>query len=376
MNPNWKTGFEIELLAPRTLSRLDLADRIARARGGTVRRFFHPQSEPAQVKGKPSFENLTQGFEAFDAAGQPLARFVDDMTLQDGLNRQATPLPGWYRIITDDGRLMRLIVRHCDPEAPLSQVLTPAAALFGTKADAHASAMIKVSDDQGASIAIAAPLPGERERTCEIITPPLLDDQREALEFLLGEASASGFLLPLEGAVHIHFDAAPLRSAGVIVTLVTALSMHRDALRHLFDTNPHCRRLGAWPDQLQQLVANPDFRLLGWPAARKALATVGLEKYCDFNLVNLINETANKDTFEVRILPASLDTNSIVEKAEFIAALLHWSVERSGQPLAVPNTLTGLIAVLPLPPPVRQRWIERAGPKVAGKPLSDASRFR
>jgi hypothetical protein len=160
VTPNWTVGFEIELLAPRGRSRLDLAQSVARHHGGAVQRFFHPQSEPSKVAGKPSFENLTPGFEVLDGKGRPIARFVDDMTLLADLDGKAPPLPGWYRIVTDDRRLLRLIMRHCDAAAPIERVLAPIAALFGTQADIHPSGMVKIVDDRGASVAIAAPLPG------------------------------------------------------------------------------------------------------------------------------------------------------------------------------------------------------------------------
>ncbi|BAZ12540.1 hypothetical protein NIES4071_43710 [Calothrix sp. NIES-4071] len=48
---NWKIGIEIELMAPRGLSRQDLAVAIAQKYEGTVISYFHPQSEPSQVPG-------------------------------------------------------------------------------------------------------------------------------------------------------------------------------------------------------------------------------------------------------------------------------------------------------------------------------------
>jgi hypothetical protein len=349
VNPNWKTGFEIELLAPRGRSRLDLAERVARRHGGAVRRFFHPQSEPSKVAGKPSFENLTPGFEALDGAGRPIACFVDDMTLQAGLDPNAAPLPGWYRIVTDDRRLLRLIMRHCNAAEPIDRALAPVAGLFGTAPDVHPSGMVKVTDDRGASVAIAAPLPGERERTCEIVTPPLADDQEAALEFVLGEARAAGCTLPREGATHVHFDAAPLMSAPAIVNLVTALARHGAELKRLVGTNPHCIRLGKWPDRLLALVASASFAALDWPAARQALADVGLTKYCDFNLLNLANADRAKHTFEVRVLPASLDAQPIIEAAELFAALLRWCTDPPGEIRRIPENPNALIAALPLP---------------------------
>jgi hypothetical protein len=352
----WKTGFEIELLTPRGRSRLDLALCVARAQGGSVARFFHPQSEPSKAQGKASFENLTPGFEARDAGGRALARFVDDMTLQADLARRAAPLPGWYRIVSDDARLLRLIMRHCDPDAPLDTVLEPFAALFGTHPEAHPSGMVKVSDERGVSVAIAAPLPGERERTCEIVTPALEDGQEEALAQLLAVARAEGCTLPLEGATHIHFDAAPLASASAVSALVRTLSAHGAALKTMVGTNPHCIRLGPWPEALLALVESPGFAGLDWPAARQALCGTGLTKYCDFNLLNLATGDRAKHTVEVRILPATLDAAAIVDAAELFAALLHWCCAPAAAPRAVPAELRALLAELKLSERARGRW--------------------
>jgi hypothetical protein len=65
-------------MAPRVASRLGLALRVARRRVGSIRRFFHPRHKPTKVPASPTFENITPGFEAVDARGRPLARFVDE----------------------------------------------------------------------------------------------------------------------------------------------------------------------------------------------------------------------------------------------------------------------------------------------------------
>ncbi len=356
MGIDWKTGFEIELLLPRGRTRRDLALRVAERRGGSVRRFFHPQSEPSKAKGTATFENLTAGFEALDGAGRPLARFVDDLTLQADLDRQAAPRPGWYRIVTDDTRLLRLVMQQCDADAPLDQVLLPIAALFGTRLESHPAGMVKVVDDRGVSIAIAAPLPGERERTCEIVTPPLESDQAAILDQLLADARAAGCTLPREGATHIHFDAGALTAAPIIATLVIALSAHGAALKQLVGSNPHCIRLGRWPEALLPLVTTPGFAALDWPAARKALAGVGLSKYCDFNLLNIARENRTKHSFEVRILPAVLAPAPILEAAELFAGLLRWCCAAKGAPRAVPTELVALLRALPLSDQARRRW--------------------
>lgn len=192
---NWKTGFEIELVAPQGRSRDNIAHVLARKNRGTVRRFFHPQSEPSKVSGHPTFENLTQGFELLNSSGDPVACFVDDLTLQADFKKQIASQLGWYRIIADEARLLRLVMRHCDPEASADIVLGPLADLFGTKVLPHESGIFRVVDDRGVSVAICAPLPGERERPCEIVTAPMATGHHEKLSELLDEAIAQGFTI-------------------------------------------------------------------------------------------------------------------------------------------------------------------------------------
>jgi hypothetical protein len=344
----WKMGVEIELLAPPGRSRQDLAVAIAAHAGAQVRRIFHPQGEPSKVPGTPVFENLTLSFVVEDAQGNLLAQCVDDLTLQDDLDRQHPPQPGWYRIVSDDARLLRLIMHHADPAAPLQTVLEPIAALFGTRIEHGEGGMVRVKDESGASIAIGAPLPGERERPCELITPPIESDHLDRLESLLGLARSLGFGIPAEGAIHLHFDATPLCSASAVANLVTLLGLHGETLKQHMGTNPRCRRLGAWPQALFELIASPTFIHLAWADAQEQLAQLQLTKYCDFNLRNLVHSVPNKHTFEVRILPVWLHGEKIVEAASLFAAILQWACEEGRQRKPVPADFAALRKILPL----------------------------
>ncbi len=319
----WKTGFEVELLAPPGASRRTLADAIAARRpGAAVRRVFHVESEPSKVHGQPVFDNLTLGFEVVDRDGALVARCVDDLTLQADLDRERAPQPGWFRIVSDDGRLLRLVRRHALVERPLADALAPVSALFGTQLEQGPGGMYRVIDDRGASIAIGAPLPGERERPCELITPPLGEDRAERLAELLTPARELGFLLPLEGALHVHYDASRLRDARVFRDLVRFFSRFGPELRRRVRTNPHCSRLGAWPDALLDVIEAPDFAALSWPDAAARLLTVELSKYRDFNLRNVVLAPPDKDTFEVRILPTTLDVDEVVAGAALFERIL------------------------------------------------------
>jgi hypothetical protein len=358
--PDWKIGVEIELLAPTGRSRRDLAAAIAQQHGGSIRRFFHPQAETAKISGTPLFENLTLGFEVLDAQGRLLACCVDDLTLQDDLDKQRPPQPGWYRILSDDPRLLRLIIRQADAGAPLDQVLLPIARLFGTEPELNSQGMIRVSDETGAAVAIAAPLPGERERPCELITAPLESDHAVRLQAFLTLARELDFAIPAEGATHIHFDATPLCSAPVLANLVGLLRAHGAGLRRLLGTNPRCRRLGSWPDELDRLVSSPAFLKLDCAQAQAQLAQLKLSKYCDFNLRNFIHALPGKNTFEVRILPVYLHEQPVLAAAVLFESILRWAVAGAEHLRLVPAGLPALLSELPLAPAARSYWLQNS----------------
>ncbi|MCA9661614.1 MAG: amidoligase family protein [Myxococcales bacterium] len=320
-------GFEIELLAPPGSSRAALAAALAERLGGRVRRSFHEESEPSRVEGTPIFRNLTLGFDVLVGEGRPRVRCLDDLTLRADLDPQAAPRPGWYRIVSDDGRLLRLVEAHCDAEADLDAVLEPLARLFGTEPEASPARMIRVRDRLGNPVAIAAPLPGERERPCELVTAPLTVDRRATLAVLVDTARDLGFTIPREAALHIHFDGAPLCDARVLRRLVEVFGRYALELRARVGTNPACQRLGAWPDALYAAVRAPDFADLTWPEVQERLKPLGLSKYCDFNLRNLIHDHPDKHTFEVRILPVALSTARILEHAALFEGLLRWVID-------------------------------------------------
>lgn len=353
---NWKTGFEIELTAPIGKSREDLARALAHKHNGIVQRFFHPQSEPSKVPGQPTFENLTLGFHWLDANGQNIASFVDDLTLQADFNKQRAPKPGWYRVIADDARLLRLVVRHCEAAASAEDVLRPLSDLFGTELLPHESGMYRVMDDRGVSVAICAPLPGERERPCEIVTAPIVTGHQEKLSQLLDEAIAQNFAVPVEGATHVHFDATPLLSATVIAKLVSLFAKFGAELKQLVGVNTDCVRLGAWPDSLLKLTASEKFQMLSWPEARAAIAGLTLSKYCDYNLLNIANENKQKHTFEVRVLPSTLDATQILQATSLFEALLAWCCSTASQSQLLPDTLTMLINQAPCSKSTSNHW--------------------
>ena len=332
MKIDWTIGVELELLAPAGRSRRDLAERIAARLGGTVVPFFLHQEEPSEVPGMGLFNNLTLGFEVSLPDSGWAARCVDDLTLQDDLDRKAPPKPGWFRVVSDDRRLLELVSRHGRADQGIAGAVTPLAALFGTTPQPGPDGMLRVTDRLGAPIAIGARLPGERERPCELITPPMAADHAEHLGALLSDASALGFTVAKEAATHVHFDNRALQSASTVANLVHLLTAWSGWLRVLVQTNPRCRRLGGWTPKLLELTGDARFRQLPWSLARQRLQALKLSKYRDVNLKNLVHDIPGKPTVEFRIMPGTMDPAEVLAGAALFSALL--AVARRPQPIA------------------------------------------
>jgi hypothetical protein len=321
--PDITLGVEVELLAPRGTSRLDLAAALAARIGGSVRRGFHLDTEPSLVPGKPVFHNLTPAFITHGADGGWRYRCTDDLTLQDDLDRDRPPSTDWFRILSDDARILRLIARHVDPEADRVEVLRPVGALFGVRPEPLADGVVRLLDPAGQPLALVASLPGERERPCELVTSPTPAPELDAtLRCGLDEARSLGFAAPAEGATHVHLDGRPLQDARALRRFVHLTEPVLPGLRFLLRTNPRCRRLGPWSPALRAAVDAPDFHDLPWTEACARLTTVGLSKYVDLNLKNIVHPSPDKTTIEWRTLPVSLDPDPILRAARLFVAVM------------------------------------------------------
>ncbi|GAB7190321.1 hypothetical protein NUM3379_10270 [Kineococcus sp. NUM-3379] len=329
-----RTGVELELLAPRGASRETLAGELARRCGGTYTPVFHADAEPSLVPGMGHFLHLTKGFAVHRRGGEPLCTLVDDITIRADLEPRTPPVPGWYRVLSDDARLLRLVEHLADPAVGLAHVLDPVAAAFGVDVEVHGPVR-RLNDSAGATVALAAPLPGERERPCEIVTPPLVGNHLAALEELLEPARELGFTVPHEAAVHLHLDGSPYRDVSAFCNVVRLFAHWRGPLRRVLATNPACTRLQPLPTALVELVERPWAGRGGWPALREAARATGLTKFFDVNLTKVLAEDPDRDTLEVRILPGSLSGAEVVRRAALVEALLRRC--RSAAPLPRPR---------------------------------------
>jgi hypothetical protein len=322
-----RTGFEIELMAPRGRSRWSLARDLADRCGGRVHPVWHHDSEPSLVPGLGRFLHLTQAFEVRRPGGALLCSLVDDVTLMAGLDPRTPAPPGWFRILSDDARLLSLLAAHSDPGGTIGAALDATAQLWGAKVDRY-DGVYRLDDVSGATIALAATQGGERERPCEIVTPPLSTGHEAALEELLGPARELGFTIPEEAAVHLHVDGAPFREPHALANVVRLFAHWREPLRALVQTNPACRRLAPLPQPLVDAVAG----LPSYDDLVKAAADGGLSKFFDVNLTQLLTDTPIRDTIEIRILPGALTADDILNRAGLVELLL----DRCVQPEPVP----------------------------------------
>jgi len=361
---SWQIGVEIELIAPPGLSRETLAQKLCPT-GGKVELFFHVQSELSKVSGVPIFDNLTTGFAVLDSSQKLIAKCVDDITLQYNLQQNMTAKAGWYRIVSDDRRFLELIRQQCDPSAGIAEVLTPIAKLFNTQLQYGGGNMVKVVDLNGLPIAIATPLSGERERPCEIITPPFKNNYYTRLANLLNTAVELDFTIPDEGATHIHFDASALADTRVFCNLVNLFGTYGQVLRQLVGTNSNCRRLGKIPAPLWELVNNSAFGQLSWLEAKTQLKSLKLTKYGDFNFKNLVDDLSDKYTLEVRIFPVWLEAKSIIMAAELIEGILNLALNSQSVPYRTPvsfnlQQVQDFLERLAITADVQEFWLNQA----------------
>ncbi|MGI9646784.1 MAG: amidoligase family protein [Ilumatobacteraceae bacterium] len=224
--------------------------------------------------------------------------------------------------MSDDDRLLTLVARHTSPDSKLESPLTPVAELFGGGVVSAEPGVRYRLDAGGRTIAHALLQTAGRERVCEIVTPVIDTDHARELDRLLAPACALGCTLPVEAAVHVHFDAEPFRDAGVFARTVNLFSEDRERLHERFGTNTACRNIGPPSAGLVELVNSPGFAELPWPEAECRLHGVELFKNRDLNLLNLRSRFPGKDTVEVRILPGGIDTDRIVAQVDDLRTLL------------------------------------------------------
>ena len=316
-----RTGAELELLAPAGSSRSVLAQELAVSVGGRVQTNWHLDSEPSAHSKISLFHHLTPSFDVV-VDGSLYARLVDDITIRSDLDAKHRSELGWGRVVSDDPRILRMISDRLNPIGATFHEVSSAKEVLGLTCIEHEHA-IKMVDSSGASVALLAGVPGERERVCEVISPPLADQLPGWLDNVTGTAAGLGFVVPAESATHFHYDAEPFRDLEVFRRLVWNFVEHGDMIRQRFRTNPNCSRIGQLPSRLLDLVDSDEYGNKSWKdVASTVRAMKGVVKYLDVNLTNLVAEDPKVDTVEFRMLPGSISGQDLREMLVLVDAIV------------------------------------------------------
>ncbi len=317
-----RTGAELELLAPAGSSRAVLADELANNVGGRVQANWHIDSEPSAHSKIDLFHHITPSFDVIDKEGSVYARLVDDITIRRDLNAKHRSELGWGRVVSDDPRFLRMMADRLEPIGSTFDDVSSAMEALGLTCIEHEHA-IKMVDSSGASVALLAGVPGERERVCELISPPLTKQLPDWFDKVTATAARLGFVVPAESATHFHYDAEPFRSPGVFRRLIWNFVEHGDMIRQRFRTNPNCSRTGLLPTELLDLVDSDDYETKSWNEIASRVRTMkDVVKYLDVNLTNLIADDPKVDTVEFRMLPGSISGEGLREMLVLMDAIV------------------------------------------------------
>lgn len=327
------TGFELELLAPPALGRVDLALALAERFKGSVQSGFKYSSEGLAQDGRPIC-NLTRAYKVVDALGQNLVTLVDDSTIRSQLRSDKNARPGDEKLRMNDLRLALWCERHCwiahQSTTSVEQVAQKFVQIFDAAFDLPDDASREKLDGAGRSLALRDPWgqvlalrepdPGERHRVCEIVTRPLVrDERRSVIDLILQVAEELNFTVPLEASLHLHFDRAPWQNSERLCRLILGYSAQRESLMNALQPNRNARKLGPFSQTVLKVAREcPADLPFGTLAA--ALSIAGVRKACDMNIKWVIEPYAPQPTLEFRALPMTMDTDALfksVDQVEF-----------------------------------------------------------
>jgi hypothetical protein len=300
-----RVGLEVELLAPPGKTRVDLARALAKQAGGALRLAFKYHGQGELPDGRPDC-HLTPAAKVV-VKGAWFASVVDDPTIVDDL----PPTTARMRIArTDDVRLAAWIERNCASWAPLKKTF---------QATEEEDGFV---DPWGQPLVRWHEVSAERARVCEVVLRPLSPRElAPTLRRVMKLADGLGFTVPVEAAIHAHFDAAPLRSTRLLRRLVLDWSKERPRMLRLLEPNPRCRKLGPFPADVVR-VAQAATDDLPFETLAAGLLLGGLHRAVDLNLLGRVERYPKQPTIEVRCLPGSLDAEATLARLAHAEAFL------------------------------------------------------
>ncbi len=310
-----RVGLELELLAPRGRTRVDVARALARRFGGHVEHGFKYYSEGKLLGGRPLCR-LSHAARVVERGGRVLVAVVDDNTIREGLGRDGRGTPAMLHA-ADDVRFALLAERVCwSRRGAVDSRLAPLASLLGGSVEEHG-----VLDAYGHPVVVATRESAARARVCELVTRPLAASERgRVVTALLDEASRLRLTVPAEAGLHAHYDAGPWRSTRALRRLILESAARRDEWAAALRPNPRCRKLGPFPPDVVR-VAREGARV-AFPTFAAALQLAGLHRSCDLNLLGVVERHPRHATLEVRCLPMSLGAADVLRSLATVEALL------------------------------------------------------
>lgn len=313
----WPVGVELEYIAGAYQNRYSLGEHLREFlqnknasldipyRDLPINSFFNLSSEPDSL-GKKTYHSLERGV-MVGRYDQFFAKMVDDITISDGLPKEKSHELDWYRVVSDDVRIITLLSKLLDANATIDQVLSPLSNLIGAEVvvKSDASQSIYIADKRGETYAAALPGLIGRSRVAEIISP-VLNTKHLSLEkwlaIILGFADLNSLNIAGEAALHMHFDGSRLQSPEVFKRLFDFCDFSSKVLRDILPPNSKCIRLGTFSDFSKELSKDLS-KAHSWGQVCDLVKRYPIGKFYDFNLWNLIVSDPEKCTFEVRMLP-------------------------------------------------------------------------
>lgn len=317
--PDSRTGLELELLAPRGRSRVDLARVLADGLGARLEFGLKYYSEGERFEDGRPVCRLTPAVRVREADGV-LVTLVDDNTIREELDANAAP--DAFVVVMDDVRLAKWVEEKSwstepGPAATLRELVIT---FDGTLTDAGNGP--EATDRYGHPLARIGPLGAERSRVAELVTRPLRREEREKIVTqLLTAASTLGFTIPAEAALHLHLDRAPWMTTPALRRLVLGYAAQRERLREEWKPNPRCRKLGPFPEAVVR-VAREASDDLSFDIFATALKLAGVEKGLDLNLLGIVERVPLHPTLEVRALPMSLEPAEVLRSIQAVETAL------------------------------------------------------
>jgi hypothetical protein len=267
---------------------------------------------------------LVPAYHVLDSSGRLLFALEDDFSINAELNPAALPYQDAWRLTCDDARLAGLAERQISGDSQ-GQVLEGFLRLFSARLDpplADHPGLRPIVDAYGHLVAVHGRYGRDRERVCEVVTRPLLpQERREILEGVLAEAVALDFLPAQEGSVHVHYDAAPWREPSALCRLIQRWSAERTELLARLGPNPATPQWrGAFSAEVQDVADHGED--LSFPALAANLLRAGLKKRSDLNLLGIARPGHRHATLETRVLPISFDLPELWIRLELLEGFL------------------------------------------------------